>query len=72
VALPTTPLAGRKRLQIQNLGSEPIYIGKTGVLVTSGLMIPKGATESLEAGPTAAYFGIAPTGKTVAIRILEF
>jgi len=72
VALPTSPLTGRKRLQIQNLGSDPIYIGKTGVLVTSGLMIPKGATESLEAGPSAVYYGIAPTGKTVAVRILEF
>jgi hypothetical protein len=72
VALPTSPLTNRKRLQIQNVGSEPIYIGKTGVLTTSGLMIPKGATESLEAGPTAAYFGIAPSGKTVPVRILEF
>jgi hypothetical protein len=72
IALPATPLANRKRLQIQNLGSDPIYLGKTGVLTSSGIKIEKGATETLEAGPTAAFFAIAAAGKTVNVRILEW
>jgi len=71
VALPTAPLTGRKRLMVQNIGADPIYIGKTGVLVSTGIKVEKGATLSLEAGASAVYFGIAPTGKTVAVRLLE-
>lgn len=71
-ALPAAPLANRKRLQIQNLGADPIYLGKTGVTTASGLMIAKGATESLEAGPSAVYYAISASGKTVPCRILEF
>lgn len=75
VALPTTPLTGRKRIQIQNLGAEPIYLGKSTVTVsgaTGGLMIPKGATETLEAGPAALWYAIAPAGKTVSVTVLEW
>lgn len=71
VALPSSPLTGRKRLMVQNVGSDPIYMGKTGVLVTTGIKVEKGATLSLEAGASAVYYGIAATGKTVAVRILE-
>lgn len=71
-ALPTTPLTGRKRIQIQNVGSEPIEIGKSTVTYGTGLVIPKGATETIEAGPSALFYGIAASGKTVAVRILEW
>lgn len=72
IALPASPLANRKRLMIQNLGDKPIYIGATASLtVANGLKIDKGATLSLEAGPSALYYGIAATGLTVPVRILE-
>lgn len=72
VALPTTPLTSRKRLQIQNVGSDPIEIGKSTITYGTGLVIPKGATETIEAGPSATFYGIAASGKTVAVRILEW
>lgn len=72
IALPASPLANRKRLQIQNLGAKPIYLGKSGVTVSSGLKIDKGATESLEAGPSALFYAIAGTGLSVPVRILEW
>lgn len=70
-ALPTSALSGRSRIQIQNLGSDPIYVGSSAVTTSSGLMISKGATESLEAGSSIAIYGIAAAGKTVACRVLE-
>lgn len=71
VALPTTPLAGRTHLMIQNLGADPVYIGKTGVTTSTGIKVEKGATFTSRAGASALYFGIAPAGKTVAVRLLE-
>lgn len=47
-----TPLAGRTKIEIQNLGTKDIYIGSDNTVTTSnGLKLPKGASyvESLSA-----------------------
>lgn len=69
-ALPTTPLAGRMRIIVQNKGSNSIFVGPTGVLSTTGLEINKAATLALELGEGVALFGITASG-TVATRVLE-
>ncbi len=71
IALPASPLANRRRLQIQNLGDKPIYVGKSAVTSSIGLKVDKGATLSLEAGPAALYYAIAASGQSVPVRILE-
>jgi len=68
---PVSALSGRKRLWIQNLGADPIYIGKVGVLATTGIKVDKGATFQTEAGPLAIYYAVAATGKSVVCRVLE-
>jgi hypothetical protein len=67
---PATSLASRQQIQIQNLGSDPVYIGPSGVSVGSGIKIEKGGTWFCEIGPQSVY-AVAPTGKTVALRVLE-
>lgn len=69
-ALPTTPLAGRMRIMVQNRGANSIFVGPTGVLSTDGLEIQKAATLALELGEGVALFGITASG-TVATRVLE-
>lgn len=69
-ALPTSALAGRRRMIVQNVSSNPVYIGPTGVTTGSGLMIQKGASLSLEIGQNVALFGIASaSGQNV--RVFE-
>lgn len=70
VALPTTALAGRTRMIIQNQGNDSIYIGKTGVTTSIGIEIPKKSTLTLEIGEAVSMFGVsASAGNDV--RVLE-
>lgn len=71
VALPTTALAGRRRMQIQNLGPNDIYIGPTGVSTTNGFRVSKGATESLEIGQHVVLYAISNSGTPSDIRVFE-
>jgi len=71
VALPTTPLANRERLIIQNLGSNAVYLGAAGVASTTGLLLPKGDSIEVWAGPSNAVYAICATGKTADLRIWE-
>lgn len=67
-----SPLTGRLRIEIQNLGSNDIYIKEaTGVTTSNGLKIPKGTSyeQSLDAG--AAIWAIAASG-TSDIRIAQY
>lgn len=70
-AFVATELLGRTRVIIQNLGSDPVYVGPTGLTASNGLQIAKGGSLSLEAGEAIALFGIAPAGKTVNCRVFE-
>jgi hypothetical protein len=62
VALPTSALAGRRRLTVQNLSNNDIYVGPTGVTTsgaTKGLRVAKGSTLNLELGQNVTLYGIA-------------
>lgn len=70
--LVATALAGRLRVEVQNLGTQDIYIkNATGVTISNGLKIPKGSSyeQSLDAG--AAIFAITPSGSSD-IRVAEY
>lgn len=72
VQLVATPLTGRLRVEIQNLGSQDIYIAEaTGVTVSSGLKVPKGSSyeQALDAG--AEIWAITPSG-TSDVRVAEY
>lgn len=70
VALPTSALAGRRRMFIQNISNNDIYVGPTGVVTTSGFRVAKGSTLALEVGQNVALFGIA-AGAGNAVRVFE-
>lgn len=70
VALPSTPLANRSRLQIQNKGNKSIFVGSSAVLTSSGIEVAPGATESLECTDGVLVYAISGTaGQDV--RVLE-
>lgn len=70
--LAAAPLSNRLRIEIQNLGSNDIYIRQaTGVTTANGLKIPKGSSyeQALDAG--AAIWAIAASG-TADIRVAQY
>lgn len=72
VQLVSTPLTGRTRVEIQNLGSKDVWIRQiTGVSTSNGLKISKGSSfvEALDAG--AAIFAISD-GASADLRIAEY
>lgn len=70
VALPTTALAGRTRMMIQNNGDKPLFVGPTGVTAATGIEISKNSTLSLEVGESIGLFGIS-TQAGQDIRVFE-
>lgn len=71
VALPATALAGRKRISIQNLGSNVIYVGDATVSTSSGTRVEKNSTLFLEAGDAVVLYAIASAGLSNDVRVLE-
>jgi hypothetical protein len=70
-ALPTSPLANRKKMIIQNLGSKAMYIGPSGVTVGTGLRIAAGANVELEIGPSVILYGITDSSQVTNARVFE-
>jgi len=70
-AIVTTGLTNRKYVEIQNLASNPVFIGKTGVTIGTGLKIAAKSSWSGRIGDGVALFGIRNATKTGDIRILE-
>lgn len=69
--LDETPLAGRSRVYIQNLGSGDIYLGFSNAVTTSdGLRIAKGSYFSDEIGEDVELWAISSSG-TNDVRFLE-
>lgn len=77
-AIPLTPLTDRNAMSIFNTSTvDTLYIGKTGVVADSSL----GITAGWEIGPqetfnsdvkdTIVFYGIAASGKTIRIKIME-
>lgn len=72
VQLVASPLSGRLRVEIQNLGTKDIWIKQvTGVGTANGLKIPKGSSyeQALDAG--ASIFAISD-GASADLRIAEY
>lgn len=70
--LAASPLSGRLRVEIQNLGTNDIYIRQsTGVSTSNGLKIPKGSSyeQALDSG--ASIYAIAAAG-TADVRIAQY
>jgi hypothetical protein len=71
VALPTTALAGRRKMIIQNLSNTvDIYIGATGVTNSSGLLVARRSSISLEIGQAVVLYGITAAG-SANVRVFE-
>jgi len=67
-----TPLASRKRIMIQNLGSKDIFIGETNaVTATSGFKLPKGSSYEMAMGPATNMWCLTSAG-AADLRISEF
>lgn len=65
--LDSTPLAGRRRVIIQNNGSKNIFIGPTGVTTSSGLKVAANASLALEIGENVPLYAISGTAGQTAI-----
>lgn len=62
VAIPTTALAGRTRVMVQNAASNPVWVGSATVTTsgaTMGIKVEKGGTLALEAGEDVELYAIA-------------
>jgi hypothetical protein len=62
VALPTTALSGRTRMTIQNISANSVWVGPAAVTTsgsTTGLLLGKGNSLSIEAGQGVVYYAIA-------------
>lgn len=71
VELASTPLANRKRIIVQNLGTKSIFLGHSSAVTTaSGIEIARGASFELEWGANVDLFAIsANAGQDV--RVME-
>lgn len=74
--LVATPLANRKKVEIQNDGDKPIYIGDATVTgdaaATGGFKIPKGDSYEVPAAGGVAIYAITASGSNTGIRVLEY
>lgn len=70
VQLAASAIVSRRRILIQNLASQPIFVGPSGVTTLSGLRVAGGATLVLEAGPSLDFYAVAATG-TADVRVFE-
>jgi len=72
LALPSSPLADRKRVILQNRSTiHPLYLGPTGVTYSTGLEILPGAIATLELGPAVTLYGLSEAGGTCNVRVFE-
>jgi len=70
-AIPATPLAERKSIIVQNLGTKEMFIGPTGVTTTTGLRIAAGGNVELEVGPGIALFAIGSSATALPVKTFE-
>lgn len=72
-ALPTSALANRKRILVQNVDAASVWVGGATVTAsgaTGGIEVPKGGHIELEAGPAVTVYAIA-SGSARSVRVLE-
>lgn len=66
-----TPLAGRRKVLVQNLGTKSVYLGASDVSTTNGIELLKRTSVELEIGEHVDLYTICDTGETAALRFLE-
>lgn len=71
VALPTTALAGRRRIMIQNQGPHPIAVGTTGVTFATGTIISNNGTMTLEVGENIPLLARSNSAAASDVRVFE-
>jgi hypothetical protein len=70
VSGPDTRLAGRRQLQVQNLGTDPVYIGgDSSVSSTEGVRVPSGDSITLNLLDIADVWIV--SGGSSDVRVLE-
>lgn len=69
-ALFASPLAGRRKVIVQNLDNQAIYLGFGTVTAANGIRVAAGATWSDELGPDLALKALAE-GTTADVRVLQ-
>lgn len=70
VALFASPLAGRRTVEVQNLGNKSIFVGFGTVTAANGTRVAAGSTMTKELGPDLALKAIAESG-TCDVRVLQ-
>lgn len=71
VQLAATPLTGRTKIVIENLGNKDIFIAPTNAVSTNALQISKGAVQEIELDASADVYAITASG-TSDIRVAEY
>ena len=66
---PLTRLSGRRELVIQNLGTDPLYIGGSNVTAANGVQVASGNLLRLDVLDVGDIYGV--SGGTSDVRILE-
>lgn len=69
--LAATPLTGRVKAIIQNLGNADVYLKEANTVSVDDLMIPKGSSLEIELDASAAIYAITASG-TADVRVAEF
>jgi len=62
--------SGIDKVTIENLGTTPVYIGKSNVSATNGFLLPGTIGASITLSATTDIYGIVATG-TQAVAVLE-
>ena len=71
VAAPTTALAGRRNIIVQNLSNKEVYIGSSSVASNDGLVLAARASISLDVGQDVPVYVLGSAATNQDIRILE-
>jgi hypothetical protein len=66
-----SPDPNRRFVSIKNSTAYNLFVGGSGVGVSNGYLIEPGAAETFEVGPLKPIYGIAPSGATGTLYILE-
>ena len=71
VAAPTTALAGRRNIIVQNLSNKEVYIGSGTVAANDGLVLAARASISLDIGQDVPLYILGSTVANQDVRVLE-
>jgi hypothetical protein len=71
VKIPSTALASRRSIQIENLGTRPIFLGASGVTVATGVKVNPGSVWEQDCGATVDVYGISSIAAQD-VRVIEF